>query len=198
MLVDGYLGDLNNIPHNVIFKIRTSHDLVNIPAGGHAKIKFKRGTDETEYTLRKYISGSLQPLENYNYTSGNVYDIYINSQDIAIITANDTWVEALDAVTSLADTVSDYYNTLDNKIDTSLQTAKDYTDGKDTTMNGRVSTLETKINPIFNCIFQKRNINSLKLSQYQFNETTTYFTDSEQFLLNFLNGIANTTKLTSK
>ncbi len=64
----------------------------------------------------------------------------------------------------------------------------------------RILTLfkETKINPIFNCIFQKRNINSLKLSQYQFNETTTYFTDSEQFLLNFLTSIGNTTKLTSK
>lgn len=140
MLINDYLGDLENIPHNVIFKIRTSHDL-DMGEEDQAIIRFQRGTNFKEYTLRKMVSGSLVPLESSNYTAGEVYDVYINSQNIAIITANDTGVRALSELASLSEslnsridalttTVNTNNTTLNNKINTNANTAKTYTDTK--------------------------------------------------------------------
>ena len=148
MLVDGYLGDLENIPHNVIFKIRASHDLVMNPGDEQALIRFKRGTDYTEYTLRKMVDGALVPLESSNYTAGEVYDIYINSQDVAIITSNDTGVRALSEIAALTVRFNEAVLRLDGEIDAAEAAAKAYTDEKSTASNTRIQSLETFLAPI--------------------------------------------------
>lgn len=151
MLVNDYLGDLNNIPHNVIFKIRSSHDLT-LNEGEDAVIKFQRGTEFKEYQMKKLVSGSLVSLESSNYTAGEVYDIYINSQDIAVITANDTGIRALSevaalstaldtAVNNLTTTINSNYNTLDTKIDTNADSAKAYTDTKHSDNSAAIRTI---------------------------------------------------------
>lgn len=155
MLVDGYLGDLSNIPHNIIFKIRTSHDLVMQPSDPQALIRFKRDNTIIEYTLRKMVDGALVRLDSGNYIAGEVYDVYINSQDVAIITSNDTGVRALSEIAALTTVVNDNYNTLDTKIDSNYNTldtkinnkfneAKTYADTQDTPIKNRVTALETK------------------------------------------------------
>ena len=158
MLINDYLGDLENIPHNVIFKIRTSHDL-DMGEEDQAIIRFQRGTKFKEYTLRKMVSGSLVPLESSNYTAGEVYDIYINSQNIAIITANDTGVRALSELASLSEslnsridaltnTVNTNNTTLNNKINTNANTAKTYTDTKTAANKTLIDELKTFLNGI--------------------------------------------------
>lgn len=154
MLVDGYLGDLDNIPHNVIFKIRASHNLEMVQ-GEQAKLVFKRADETQEYTLRKNDDGTLVPLANNNYLNGETYDIYINSQDVAILTASDIGaramarVEALENqeaadVLALSGTITDNYNTLSSSITSSLNAAKTYTDTNVGATNTRVGTLENK------------------------------------------------------
>ena len=155
MLVDGYLGDLSNIPHNIIFKIRASHDLVMRPTDQQAILRFKRDNVTQDYTLRKMENGALVRLDSSNYIAGEVYDIYINSQDVAIITASDTGVRALSEIAALEVTVNNNYNTLDTKIDNNYSTlntkidnkfdeAKTYADTQDTPIKNRVTALETK------------------------------------------------------
>ena len=153
MLINDYLGDLDNIPHNVIFKIRSSHNLT-VEEGDHAIIKFQRGENSKEYTLRKLIDGALVPLESGNYSSGEVYDVYINSQDVAVITANDTGVRALDeiaavkislndAVAALNNTITTNCNNLDQKIDTKHTEANEYTDTKFAENKNRIDGHDT-------------------------------------------------------
>ena len=152
MLIDGYLGDLNNIPHNVIFKIRASHDL-EVESGEQALIRFKRQSDYEEFTLRKMVDGSLEPLANDNYISGQVYDVYINSQDVAIITTSDLGLRALSEVSALASTlsqevtrlegqISGNYTTLDNKIDANSTGDRAYADSLVVTPNSKIAALE--------------------------------------------------------
>lgn len=159
MLVDGYLGDLNNIPHNVMFKIRASHDLVMQPEDEQAIIRFKRGEDYVDYTLRKMQDNHLVRLDSGSYISGYAYDIYINSQDVAIIDSNDTGLEALtelnayktttnERLDGIDTTISDNYNTVEADITSALNTAKAYTDTKNSSMDTRVSNLETFLSPI--------------------------------------------------
>lgn len=140
MRISDYLGDLDNIPHNIIFKIRASHDLA-LGDGETAVIRFERGGNYKEYPLRKMIDGSTAEIESSNYISGEVYDIYLDSQDIAIITANDTGVRALseiavvetalsNAISALDTKVTNNYSTLDEKIDTKYTDSTSYTDTK--------------------------------------------------------------------
>ena len=158
MLINDYLGDLENIPHNVIFKIKTSHDL-DMGEEDQAIIRFQRGTKFKEYTLRKMVSGSLVPLESSNYTAGEVYDVYINSQNVAIITANDTGVRALSELASLSvslnsridaltNTVNTNNTTLNNKINTNANTAKTYTDTKTAANKTLIDELEAFLSGI--------------------------------------------------
>ncbi len=158
MLINDYLGDLENIPHNVIFKIRASHDLA-LAEEEHALIRFQRGEAYKEYTLRKLVSGSLVPLESANYTNGEVYDVYINSQDVAVITANDTGVRALSEisalsaeldskVTELNTLITDNYSTLDNKITITATEAKEYTDNKSNTNKNSIDSINTFLSGI--------------------------------------------------
>lgn len=159
MLIDGYLGDLEHIPHNIIFKIRASHDLVMQESDEQALIRFKRGEDYVEYTLRKIVDNVLTRLDSSNYIAGEVYDIYIDSQDVAIITASDTGVRALSEVAALAQSTSDAitrlegqittnYNTLDARITTTSSGDRTYTDTKVNASNTRISALEAFISPI--------------------------------------------------
>lgn len=158
MLINDYLGDLENIPHNVIFKIRASHNLA-LTDGEHALIRFQRGEAYKEYTLRKLVDGSLVPLESANYTSGEVYDVYINSQDVAVITANDTGVRALSEisalsaeldskVTELNTLITNNYSTLDNKITVTATEAKEYTDNKSNTNKNSIDSINTFLSGI--------------------------------------------------
>lgn len=95
ILINDYLGELSNIPRNVIFKIRASHTL-DMTDVTDALLQFSRpGESTTEFQLKKYHDGLLVPLETSNYSAGIVYDVYINSQDIAIITSNDAATIAL-------------------------------------------------------------------------------------------------------
>lgn len=140
MKISDYLGDLENIPRNVIFKIRASHDL-SLSEGETALIRFEHGSSFKEFQLKKMVDGSYVDIESSNYINGEVYDVYINLQDIAVITANDTGVRALseiavvqtalnDAITELNTSITNNYNTLDSKIDTKASEAKTYTDDK--------------------------------------------------------------------
>lgn len=158
MLINDYLGDLENIPHNVIFKIRASHDLI-LNEEEQALIRFQRGTDFKEYTLRKLVNGSLVPLESANYTAGEVYDIYLNSQNVAVITANDTGVRALSEVAALAETlnqevasltttINNNYNTLDTKITTTANNATAYTDSKTKTNTDAITAINAFLSGI--------------------------------------------------
>ena len=140
MRISDYLGDLDNIPHNIIFKIRASHDLA-LGDGETAVIRFERGGNYKEYPLRKMVDGSTAEIESSNYISGEVYDIYLDSQDIAIITANDTGVRALseiavvetalsNAISELDTKVTNNYSTLDSKIDTKHTESINHTNTK--------------------------------------------------------------------
>lgn len=158
MLINDYLGDLENIPHNVIFKIRASHDLA-LAEEEHALIRFQRGEAYKEYTLRKLVDGSLVPLESANYTSGEVYDVYINSQDVAIITANDTGVRALSEISALSaeldskvaelnTLITNNCSTLDNKITATATEAKEYTDNKSGTNKNSIDSINAFLSGI--------------------------------------------------
>ena len=158
MLINDYLGDLENIPHNVIFKIRASHDLA-LTGEEHALIRFQRGEAYKEYTLRKLVNGSLVPLESANYTAGEVYDIYINSQDIAVITANDTGVRALSEiavvkadlekeVTNLNNLIRETESTLNNTINTKHQEAIEDTNNKYNENKNAIASINTFLSGI--------------------------------------------------
>lgn len=158
MLINDYLGDLENIPHNVIFKIRASHDLALI-GDEHALIRFQRGEAYKEYTLRKLVDGSLVPLESSNYTAGEVYDVYINSQDVAVITANDTGVRALSEiavvkdelereVANLNNLIRETESNLNTTINTKYQESIDNTNTKYTENKDAITGINTFLNGI--------------------------------------------------
>jgi hypothetical protein len=98
--VNGYLGNLDSVsdlPHNIVINVRASHSL-ELADGEVSKIKFKRDNQYIELALKKYDRnnpGNLIYLEAGDYTSGIIYNIYINSQNIAIICSNDSGVAAL-------------------------------------------------------------------------------------------------------
>lgn len=159
LYINDYLGDLNDIPHNIVFKIRASHDLV-MPEDltQDAILRFYRpgtGGVPTEFPLRKMVNGSQTRLSDGNFVNGKIYDVYINSQDIAIITSSEAGQIALDELNSykatnnqrvsdLEGTVSSNYTTLDRKIDNTSTTDRAYTDTKVDAQKTRVDALETK------------------------------------------------------
>ena len=158
MIINDYLGDLENIPHNIIFKIRASHNVV-VNEGEQATIRFQRGESFKDYDLRKMVNKSLVPLESSNYIDGEVYDVYINSQDIAIITANDTGVRALSELESLKTlvnesiellTATDAANleALNTRITSVSDSATAYTDAKYTENKNRLDAHDTFLSGI--------------------------------------------------
>lgn len=114
LVLDGFLSELDTIadvPHNVCFNVRPSHDFAYAQSGpAVSKLKLKRGNKYIEVGLKKYDvenPGTLIYLEPGDYKEGLLYSIYIDSQNIAIISSNDTGTIALQEVTQLNATVQD-------------------------------------------------------------------------------------------
>ena len=115
LIIDGFLGeiDLEEIPKNVVFNVRPSHDFAFQGEVETSKIRFKRDNKYIEIALKKYDvnnPGNLIFLEPNDYLSGNVYTVYINSQGIAVISSSDTGVAALQAVHTLTDELTELSN----------------------------------------------------------------------------------------
>jgi hypothetical protein len=115
MMVTDYLGDLENIPRNIIFKIRASHNTDN-NNGTDAKIIFSRGSTSKEFVLRKIENNATVLLTENDYIAGEVYDVYLNSQDVAIITASDVGVRALSEVAALDASLTSRINSLETEL----------------------------------------------------------------------------------
>ena len=192
MLIDGYLGDLENIPHNVIIKVRAGHDLV-LAEGERATIKFKRGTESKEYTLRKLVNKHLVDLESSNYTDGEVYDIYINSQDVAIITANDTGVRALAELSALTESVNNRLETLNTLVENNYNTLDSKTDEINTNISERITTEVNTLNSTItsNVSTLNSSINSAKTSANSYTDgKVKTATDGIAAINTFLSGIS--------
>ena len=129
LVVNGFLTELDEVedlPKNVVFNIRASHDFKFSQSSSASKIRFSRYNEQTQETiileiaLKKYNkeTGNLVFLDEGDYIAGTVYNIYINSQGIAIISSNDSGTLALQkieqtnaALTTLADAVNNFATT---------------------------------------------------------------------------------------
>lgn len=110
LILDGFLAeiDINKLPKNVIFNVRPSHNFAYQDNVTASKIRFKRDNKYIDLPLKKYDienPGNLVFLEPDDYLQGTIYNIYINSQNIAIISSNDTGVVALQQVTQLGNEI---------------------------------------------------------------------------------------------
>lgn len=136
--VNGYLGNLNSVsdlPHNIVINIRASHSL-ELAEGEVSKIKFKRDSQYIELALKKYDRdnpGNLIYLEEGDYTAGIIYNIYINSQNIAIICSNDSGVAALSECSILSNSISAIEDSI-TALETSITTLA---------MNSTEATIQT-------------------------------------------------------
>ena len=106
LVVNGFLGeiDLDKLPRNVVFNVRASHNFAFEGDQEASKIRFARDGKSVEIRLMKYskdTDNNLELLQPDDYIAGTVYNIYINSQGIAVITSNDTGVMALQEVAQL-------------------------------------------------------------------------------------------------
>lgn len=126
LTIDGFLSELNTVndlPHNVCFNIRPSHNFAygSGSGGTTSKIKFKRGNKSLEVALKKYDvenPGTLKYLEPGDYLMGTMYGVYIDSQNVAIISSNDAGTVALQEVAQ----VESALNTLSNTVAELTQT----------------------------------------------------------------------------
>lgn len=131
LIVDGFLAeiDLELLPRNVVFNVRASHNFDYQGDVTASKIRFKRDNKYVELPLKKYDvenPGNLVFLEPNDYISGIIYDIYINSQGIAVISSSDTGAVALQEVAQLnasVQTLIEKFNNLSNSITTTNITA---------------------------------------------------------------------------
>lgn len=106
LILDGFLSeiDIDKLPKNVIFNVRPSHNFEFEGDITASKIRFKRDNRYVDLPLKKYDvenPGNLMFLEPNDYLQGTIYNIYINSQNIAIISSNDSGVVALQQVAQL-------------------------------------------------------------------------------------------------
>lgn len=121
LVLDGFLSELDTVadlPHNVVFNVRPSHNFAygSGSGGTSSKIVFKRDNKILELPLKKYDTenpGLLKFLEPDDYLMGVMYGIYIDSQNIAIISSNDAGAVALQEVSRLADAVEDLSDTVE-------------------------------------------------------------------------------------
>ena len=114
--VDGYLGtigdDPNTIPRNVVFNIRASHDYEEDPNDpGKSYLVLSRDGVDCVFPLKKYNidpdhQGELIFLEDHDFRNGSLYGVYIDSQGIAVMSANDAGDAALNEVRRLSDVVT--------------------------------------------------------------------------------------------
>lgn len=115
--LNGFLTELVSIdllPHNTMFFVRPSHHLTYLSGNPEtAKIRLRRDNVYIDLPLKKYkfeeIEGEmvnhLVDLEAGDYLAGVTYMLYINSQNIAVLSASDIGSQALSMVQQLSDTV---------------------------------------------------------------------------------------------
>lgn len=111
LILDGFLAeiDIDKLPKNVIFNVRPSHNFAYQEDVTASKIRFKRENQYIDLPLKKYDvenPGNLIFLEPDDYLQGTIYNIYINSQNIAIISSNDSGVVALQEVAQLGNEIA--------------------------------------------------------------------------------------------
>lgn len=112
LVLNGFLSeiDIDKLPKNVVFNVRASHNFAFEGDDTSSKIRFKRDNEYIDLPLKKYDiqnPGNLMFLQPNDYLQGTIYNIYINSQNIAIITSNDSGVAALQEVTKLTEDVEE-------------------------------------------------------------------------------------------
>lgn len=117
LVLDGFLSDLSSVaavPHNVAFNVRPSHDfrIQDNPGPGDnvSKLYLKRDDVTLQFPLKKYDiahPGNLVYLEAGDYKQGMLYSLYIDSQNIAILSSSDAGRIALTAVEELTTVVED-------------------------------------------------------------------------------------------
>ena len=112
LILDGFLSeiDIDKLPKNVIFNVRPSHNFAYQGDVTASKIRFKRDNKYVDLPLKKYDvenPGNLMFLEPDDYLQGTIYNIYINSQNIAIISSNDSGVVALQEVAQLGNEIAE-------------------------------------------------------------------------------------------
>ena len=120
----GAVETVSDIPRNVIFDIRPSHDL-DMTGETVAKLRFQGttivdGEVQTkilEFPLRKFnpeSQGNLIELSSGDFLYGITYPIYINSQGVAIISTSDTGTRALSEIASVAEDVEALHTAITN------------------------------------------------------------------------------------
>ena len=126
LFIDGFLSELTSVddlPHNTMFFIRPGHHLAYIAGNPEAAvIRLKRDSTYIELPLRKYkfeeidhqMVNHLVELEPGDYLAGVTYMVYINSQNIAVISASDVGSQALSMVQQLQETVETLQETVED------------------------------------------------------------------------------------
>lgn len=116
LYIDSYLGRPNEIPPYSMIKVRASHTLQAPKNNPGTKIIFKRGEDIAEYPLMKMAADDnlFEELEDGDFVNGNVYEIYFNAQNIAIISSSNAGVTALNIAQSLTKTVEELQKNLES------------------------------------------------------------------------------------
>lgn len=131
LIVDGFLSDLENdeVPKNVVFNIKPSHTLSYDSEDDPCMLRLKRDNVYMDFALRKYDldnPGNLIPLKAGDYIEGLIYNVYINSQGIAIISTSDSGTKALQEIESVKEDIGLLNNALEDYADsfrtTSLET----------------------------------------------------------------------------
>lgn len=114
LYIDSYLGRPNEIPPYSMIKVRASHTLTAPQNNPGTKIIFKRGDEVAEYPLMKMKENDnvFEELQTKDFINGNVYEIYFNAQNIAIISSSNAGVTALNIAQDLNETVTAIQNTL--------------------------------------------------------------------------------------
>ena len=138
LILDGFLADLTSIsslPHNVVFNVRPSHNFAYVGGTQESKIRFKRDNEYIDLPLKKFDiehPGNLIYLAPNDYMNGMIYSVYINSQNIAVISSSDTGVIALQEIATLESEVDDLalaVTNLSTSLDTTALTASNATIG---------------------------------------------------------------------
>lgn len=151
LILDGFLSeiDIDKLPKNVIFNVRPSHNFAYQGDVTASKIRFKRDNRYVDLPLKKYDvenPGNLMFLEPDDYLQGTIYNIYINSQDIAIISSNDSGVVALQEVAQLGNELAELTRRFADL--SASQSVVDMNANNATINNLTVSNALSLINPI--------------------------------------------------
>lgn len=112
LIVDGFLAEIeeDKIPRNVMFNVRASHTFEYEGSVEASKIRFKRDNKYLDLPLKKYDTnnpGNLVFLEPGDYIQGIIYNVYVNSQGIAVISSSDTGIIALQEVAQLTNELTE-------------------------------------------------------------------------------------------